>query len=278
MITRKEQGLDAYFYDINRYGLLSRTEEVDLSRLVREKNDPLAREKLIASNLRLVVSVARTHVGRGLPLLDLIEEGNVGLTKAVDHYDPDAGCRFATYATWWIRQAIRKALSDTSRPVRIPSYLTSKIAAWKRKATDLREKMKCEPSLHDVAQACGVSRRNMPIFKSALLTLRSTSQLVSLDGGEDGSMSQSIATRDGVDPADSFFQQNDLDRMREFLKELPERSRRILELRYGLAGEDPLTLREIGDKVNLSRERVRQIEADALATLRQRLEPDEAAA
>src|SRR5438132_6333612 len=159
----REQGIDEYFQSIHRYRLVTPAEERALALRIRA-GDAAAREELINANLRLAISIAVSYTGRGLSLLDLIEEGNLGLTKAAGLFDPDHGCRFATYATWWIKQAIRRALADTSKTVRIPSYLHPKIAEWKKLARDLEETLGREPSLAEIAEAAGVAPRTFPIM------------------------------------------------------------------------------------------------------------------
>lgn len=266
----REQGLDEYFASIQRYKLLTPAEEQSLSRKLRA-GDADARAELINSNLRLVISIARRYVGRGLSLLDLIEEGNVGLTKASDLFDPDMGCRFATYATWWIKQAIRRALADHGKTIRIPSYLHPKIAEWKELARDLQEKLGREPSLQEIADAAQVPDRTFPIMASALLTLRSIHQTVSIntDTSSDGeSLANDIEDLHDTDPALLAEGHQSKNRLAEILGEMPKRNLEILTMRYGLDGAEPQTLREVGEKVHLSRERVRQIEAESLKTLR----------
>jgi RNA polymerase primary sigma factor len=271
----REQGLEEYFESIQRYRLLTAPEERALSIRVR-KGDAAAREQLINSNLRLVISVARRYVGRGLAFLDLIEEGNVGLTKASGLFDPDMGCRFATYATWWIKQAIRRALADHGKTVRIPSYLHPKIAEWKRLARGLQDTLGREPSLKEIAEAAAVPERTFPILASALLTLRSIHQTVSLNAApsSDGdSLANEIADAHEIDPATLAEGRQSRNRLAELLGEMPKRSLEILTMRYGLDGAEPQTLREVGEKVHLSRERVRQIEAESLKALRILFDP-----
>jgi RNA polymerase primary sigma factor len=270
----REQGLDEYFESIQRYRLLTPPEEKVLCKRVRE-GDRVARAELINANLRLVISIARRYVGRGLSLLDLIEEGNVGLTKGADLFNPDMGCRFATYATWWIKQAIRRALADHGKTVRIPSYLHPKIAEWKKLAAALAETLGREPSLQEIADAAGVPARTFPIMASALLTLRSIRQTISIDteNDEHERMSGDIPDGNGVDPADEAEGRQTKNRLAEILGEMPKRNLEILTMRYGLDGEEPQTLREVGEKIHLSRERVRQIEAESLKALRGLFDP-----
>jgi RNA polymerase primary sigma factor len=272
----REQGLDEYFESIQRYKLLTPAEEQSLSRRLRA-GDGAARAELISANLRLVISIARRYVARGLSLLDLIEEGNVGLTKAADLFDPDMGCRFATYATWWIKQAIRRALADHGKTVRIPSYLHPKIAEWKKIARDLQDTLGREPSLKEIADAAQVPDRTFPIMASALLTLRSINQTISLNSetSPDGdSLANDIEDSHAIDPSLLVEGRQSKNRLAEILGEIPKRSLEILTMRYGLDGAEPQTLREVGEKVHLSRERVRQIEAESLKTIRELFDPN----
>lgn len=271
----REQGLDEYFESIQRYKLVTPDEERALARRIA-LGDAAARAELINANLRLVISIARRFVGRGLSLLDLIEEGNVGLTKATDLFDPAMGCRFATYATWWIKQGIRRALADHGKTVRIPSYLHPKIAEWKKLARDLEERLGREPSLKEIADAAGVPARTFPIMASALLTLRSIHQTVRLnsESSTDGeSLANDLEDVHGLDPATLAEGHQSRNRLAELLGVMPKRSLEILTMRYGLDGAEPQTLREVGEKIHLSRERVRQIEAESLRALRDLFDP-----
>jgi RNA polymerase primary sigma factor len=271
----REQGLDEYFASIQGYRLLTPEEERSLAHRIAE-GDAAAREELINSNLRLVISIARRYVGRGLSLLDLIEEGNLGLTKAADLFDPTMGCRFATYATWWIKQAIRRALADHGKTVRIPSYLHPKIAEWKKLARSLEEKLGREPSLKEIAEAAEIPDRTFPIMASALLTLRSIHQTISLNSEPANSgdaLANDLEDSHEQDPATLAEGRQSKNRLAEILGEMPPRSLEILTMRYGLDGAEPQTLREVGEKIHLSRERVRQIEAESLETLRRLFDP-----
>src|SRR5688572_28111583 len=178
----REDGLNEYFKEINRFKLLSRDEEYAvISRM--KAGDEDAREYLIGCNLRLVVSIAKRYIGRGFSLLDLIEEGNVGLIKATSHFRQEEGCRFSTYATWWIHQSIKRALVDTAKTVRIPSYLAPQIAHWKRVAAKMTEELQRAPSLRELAAECQIKDERFDIFASALATSKSITQTVSIDIG-----------------------------------------------------------------------------------------------
>jgi RNA polymerase primary sigma factor len=266
----REQGIEEYFTDVNRYTLLTKEEERDLIRRMQE-GDEQARDKLIGSNLRLVVSIARRYVGRGLPLLDLIEEGNVGLIKAASRFKLEVGCRFSTYATCWIRQSVRRALSDKAKPVRIPSYLAPKLAQWKRRAKRLSMEQDRHLTLRELAFELEIPKENYGVFHSAMATSNSISQTISLDGSGDESMIEGLKSKDPKSPEEACLDNEEIEYVLGLLDEMQERDALIIRMRFGMDGKDPLTLREIGDRVNLSRERVRQIENKVLKKLYQRL-------
>jgi RNA polymerase primary sigma factor len=262
----REEGIEEYFREINRFRLLAREEERDLIDRMKE-GDEKARDFLIGCNLRLVVSIAKCYVGRGLTLLDLIEEGNLGLIKAASHFRPEEGCRFSTYATWWIHQSIKRALVDTAKPVRIPSYLAPKIARWKRTAAYMTMKLNRPPTLRELAAECQISEERFPIFQSAIATSNSISQTVSLDGSEKESLAEALEAQNVKRPEDDFFSHWESDYVNRLLDRMSKRDAEVLRMRYGMGGKEPMTLQEIGDRIRLSRERVRQIEGEALRKL-----------
>ena len=260
----KEVGIDAYFKDINRIPLLTAQEEKDLSRKVRA-GDQKAREKMIKSNLRLVVSIAKNYVDRGLSLLDLIEEGNLGLLKAVERFDPDEECRFSTYATWWIKQSIKRALIDTVKTVRIPSYMVEIISKWKNASANLQVRLGRAPFFHEVAEEMKIPPQHLGIIKTALRASSSSSQTISIENM--WTLSEILEDKNAKQPDDLLLDDVEVELIERLLKAIDERDARILRMRYGLDHGDPMTLKEIGEKVNLSRERVRQIENEALKKL-----------
>ncbi len=260
----KEAGLETYFKEINRIPLLTPQEERALAICV-QKGDAQAREKMAKSNLRLVVSIAKNYVDRGLSLLDLIEEGNLGLLKAVERFDPDAECRFSTYATWWIKQSIKRALIDTVKTVRIPSYMVEMISKWKNVANDLNVKLGRHPMFHEIAQELGIPPENLGIIKTALRASSSSSQTISLENM--WTLSEILEDKNARQPEDILFDEVEMEMVEKLLATIDDREARILRMRYGLDNGDPMTLKEIGERVNLSRERVRQIENEALKKL-----------
>jgi len=260
----REVGLESYFVDINRYPLLTPQEERELSFEVR-KGDPEARDKMARSNLRLVVSIAKHYVERGLPLLDLIEEGNVGLLKAVERFDPAAECRFSTYATWWIKQSIKRALIDTVKSVRIPSYMVETISKWKKCSGALAIDLGRPPLFHEIADAMEIPMENTKIIQNALHVADSASQTISIENS--WTISDIVEDASQHQPHDLLEQKVEQETMNELLSYLDEREAKIVRMRYGLDNGEPMTLKEIGERVNLSRERVRQIENEALKRL-----------
>ncbi|MGQ9591267.1 MAG: sigma-70 family RNA polymerase sigma factor [Planctomycetota bacterium] len=260
----KEVGLETYFKEINRIKLLTPEEEKQLARRV-QAGDVEARERMIKANLRLVVSIAKNYVERGLSLLDLIEEGNLGLLKAVERFDPDADCRFSTYATWWIKQSIKRALIDTVKTVRIPSYMVELISKWKSVTSELNVKLGRQPTFDEVAEALRIPAANLGIIKTAIRASNSSSQTISIENM--WTLSEVLEDKDAKQPADILLEEYEVETIQKLLASIDERDAKILRMRYGLDSGDPMTLKEIGEKVNLSRERVRQIENEALKKL-----------
>lgn len=260
----KEVGLETYFKEINQIALLTAAEEKALAIEVRN-GSAQAREAMIRANLRLVVSIAKNYVNRGLAFLDLIEEGNLGLLKAVERFDPAAECRFSTYGTWWIKQSIKRALIDTVKTVRIPSYMVEVLTKWKRASADLNVKLGRQPTFDEIADAVELPTQNLSIIRKALQASESQSQSVSLENM--WALSDVLEDKNGKGPVEILFDDLEADLIQRLLGQLDEREATILSLRYGLENGEPLTLKEIGERIDLSRERVRQIENETLKKL-----------
>ncbi len=260
----KEPALEAYLRDINRISLLTADEEKKLARCVRA-GDRMAREKMIGANLRLVVSIAKHYVNRGLSFMDLIEEGNVGLLKAVERFDPDENCRFSTYATWWIKQAIRRALVNTVKTVRVPSYMAEFISKWKNVSMELSYRLGRAPTKDEVALELKLPDGSDALVERAIRTQHTTNQATSLGGNWPAE--DTIEDFRNKRPDEVLFDESEKERVLELLEKLDPRESEILRMRYGLSNGEPMTLKAIGERINLTRERIRQIENEVLHKL-----------
>ncbi|MFP4055514.1 MAG: RNA polymerase sigma factor RpoD/SigA [Candidatus Brocadiia bacterium] len=260
----REESLEAYLRDISKIPLLTADQEKELAREMA-KGSGEARNRMIISNLRLVVSIAKNYVNRGLSFPDLIAEGNVGLLKAVERFSADADCRFSTYATWWIKQAIRRAITNTVKTVRIPAYMVETIAHWKNAATQLTAKLGRAPTVEEIAKEIDLSPDNMNVIKRVVSATLTASTPVSLDLL--CSLNEVIEDRTTPRPDEQFFDDYEKDKIRELLDSISEREAEVLRMRYGLDDDTPMTLEEIGQRLDLTRERIRQIENEALIKL-----------
>ncbi|MCZ7662419.1 MAG: sigma-70 family RNA polymerase sigma factor [Thermoleophilia bacterium] len=262
----EESSVRTYLNQIGRVPLLTAEQEVELARRI-EEGDEAARRAMIEANLRLVVSIARRYLGRGLSFSDLVQEGNFGLMRATQKFDYRRGNKFSTYATWWIRQSITRALADKGRTVRLPVHIVERLSAIKRTVHELRQVLGREPDPGEVARELDISEDEL----QALLDVAEAP--LSLDAsvdpeGDSADLLSMISDPMQASPFDAVYERIQLRNIAQAICELPERERSVLVLRYGLAGEDPWTLGEIGDHFGISRERVRQIEAKAVERLR----------
>jgi len=259
-----DSGLQLYLREINHTRLLMPDEEVQLARRIK-KGDLLARDEMIQCNLRLVVSIAKNYTRRGLSLLDLIEEGNLGLLRAVEKFDPAQGCRFSTYASWWIRQSIKRSLINAVKPVEIPAYMVEMINKWRRTAVRLECDLGRPPTQEEIAKAMGLSKRQVSVITRSARAFSSPYQAASDDA--DWALSDMVADEDVPSPADVLLENRRKAAVNEMLSRIDDRAAEVLRLRFGLHGDEPLTLKEIGGRIGLTRERVRQIERDTIATI-----------
>ena len=226
-----------------------------------------ARDRMIRSNLRLVVNIAKNYTNRGMALSDLIEEGNLGLLRAVEGFDPEQGTRFSTYASWWIKQAIKRALINTVQPIHIPAYMVDMIARFKQAKEAFVEREGRQPDIPELAEQLQLPERKVRIIKRAVKAFGSPTQ--SGDGENGLPLSEMLMDTRSPSPEEAMFSDAESSMLHRLLDQIDEREARILRLRYGLGDSDPMTLKDIGEKVGLTRERVRQIEHEALRRLNQ---------
>jgi RNA polymerase primary sigma factor len=255
-----------YLKEIGRIPLLNREQEIKLAQKA-EAGDLKAKEKLTASNLRLVVSIAKKYIGRGMTFLDLIQEGNKGLIRAVEKYDWTKGFKFSTYATWWIRQAITRAIADQARTIRIPVHMVETINKLMRTARKLMQDLGREPSPEEIAEA--MEGMDADKVREILKISQNTTSLETPIGDEEDSvLGDFIADESQISPYEATSQQMLRENIGEVLAALSDREARVLKMRFGLNGGKAMTLEEVGQKFGVTRERIRQIEAKALRKLR----------
>jgi RNA polymerase primary sigma factor len=260
----RDHGLDTYLTDINEVPLLTPEQEIELAERVQQ-GDMAAREHMIRANLRLVVSIAKNYVNRGLSFMDLIEEGNIGLMKAVEKFDPDAGCRFSTYATWWIKQGIRRSLVNTVKTVRVPSYMSEIVSRWKATALELNYRLGRHPTTAEIAEELELPENNWDVVRETVLA--NSQPTYSMNEDASSVFTEQLEDPRSKRPEEEIFTNLEVERLMELLGVLDEREARILRMRYGLDNGDPMTLKAIGERIGLTRERVRQMEQEALRKL-----------
>jgi RNA polymerase primary sigma factor len=267
MIDRETPNpLSRYFGQIGSGRLLTHEEEIDLGRRTRG-GDKTARSKLIERNLRLVIPVAKKYLGMGLPFGDLIQEGNIGLMRAADKFDPDKGFRFSTYATWWIRQAIQRAVADKGRTIRVPVHMGEKIRKMARAYNELSAQLEREPTDEEVAERLGWDVDRVKDVKSAIPDATSLNQPLSTD--EDSSeLGDFVEDERESGVAGEVVKELETRRLMESVARLPERQRHVLARRYGLDGEKPATLADLSEELGVSRERIRQLQRETERALR----------
>jgi RNA polymerase primary sigma factor len=255
--------LQLFLADVGKHKLLTAAEEVTLAKRI-ERGDPVAKRRMIESNLRLVVSIAKGYRGLGVPFLDLIQEGTLGLNRAVEKFDWRRGYKFSTYATWWIRQSVQRAVANHARTIRVPVHVVERQQKLGRAARRLEVELGREATKEELAEATGLPLQHIDEALGAAHASISLNQTVGAD--DEGELGDLFADREAADPFDEAEESLRRQGIRRALDALPERERRILELRFGFEGE-PWTLEAIGNELELTRERVRQLESQALARL-----------
>ena len=257
-------GLGWYLEQIKSTPLLTAEEEKELARRIRDHSDPLAREQMVPANLRLVVKIAKEYSNPGLTLGDLVAEGNLGLIRAAEEVDPDAGVRCSTYASWWIKQSIKRAMINAGQPIHIPAYLRKLVTKWRRTASKLEAELGRKPTIEEMARKMKIGRKKAEIIRQGLKAVNAPSQM-SAEGTQ--VVSEIVADEEGSNPEKPLMDASNAPLVRSLLRELEPRERQILELRFGLDGYHgpQRTFKEIGRVVGLTRERVRQLEQKALA-------------
>ncbi len=262
--TNVQNPLETYLREINETPLLTAEDERELSNRISE-GDLAARDRMVRANLRLVVNIARGYSGKGLPLQDLIEEGNLGLLRAVEGFDPDMNTRFSTYASYWIKQSIKRALINSAKTIRVPAYMVELLSKWRRANAKLSDELGRTPTADEIARELELPSKKLKIVKKAIQLYNTTPQVD--DSDNNVSLGDLIPDERLLGPEDDLINTDNLVHVERMLKDMDEREATILKMRFGLDDGQPQTLKEIGEALGLTRERVRQIESEALKKL-----------
>ncbi len=263
-VSSVQSPLETYLREINETALLTAADERELAVKIGEGNTA-ARDRMVRANLRLVVNIARGYTGKGLGLQDLIEEGNLGLLRAVEGFDPAVGTRFSTYASYWIKQSIKRALINTGKTIRIPAYMVELLSKWRRASARLADELSRTPTPEEIARVLGLPKKKLPIIKKAIRIYNATPQSDQTEAG--WSLGEMVMDERLQSPDEALVESDNLQQVMSMLETMDEREATVLRLRFGLGGNDPRTLKEIGETLGLTRERVRQIETEALGKL-----------
>ncbi len=261
--------LETYLREINETALLTAADEKELAMAIGN-GDVRARDRMVRANLRLVVNIARGYTGKGLGLQDLIEEGNLGLLRAVEGFDPGMGTRFSTYASYWIKQSIKRALINSAKTIRIPAYMVELLSKWRRASARLIEELGRTPTPEEVARVLGLPKKKLPIIKKAIRIYNSTPQTDQTEAG--WSLGEMVEDEGLKSPEDELLESDSLRHVLGMLETMDQREATVLRMRFGIGGGEPRTLKEIGESLGLTRERVRQIETEALGKLHDSLQ------
>jgi RNA polymerase primary sigma factor len=267
-----DTSIKIYLREIGQIPLLTPQEEIDLAARIK-KGDRESRALMIKANLRLVVKIAHDYANLGLPLLDLVSEGNIGLMKAVERFDPAKGGKLSTYAAWWIKQSIKRALANQSKTIRLPVHLVDKISKMRRVSLQMSEELGREPTDDELAEEIGLSSRKISQIKT--VSTRPTSLDAPISDGDSIEFGEIIGDEDAQTPFELLRDKNLRGELRELLQVLDDRERKIIFQRFGLDGGKPKTLEEVGKKFGVTRERIRQLQNLALAKMRQALSKKE---
>ena len=263
-----DDSVKMYLREIGQIPLLTQDEELDLA-LEAQKGNKKAKDKLAEANMRLVVSVAKRYTGRGLDLLDLIQEGNTGLLRAVEKFKPERGFKFSTYATWWIRQAITRAIADQARTIRIPVHMVETINKVLRTTRKLTQELNREPTVEEIAEAMKMDPEKIGYVMKVKQDIASLDASVGRDGDDEESvLGDFVEDEERISPEDAAANQILKEKLAEIISTLSEREQKIIKMRFGIGGGHPHTLEEVGAEFSVTRERIRQIEAKALSKLR----------
>lgn len=262
--SRVQNPLETYLREINETALLTAEEEKQLSRAI-SAGDTAARDRMVRANLRLVVNIARAYTNKGLPLQDLIEEGNLGLLRAVEGFDPDMNTRFSTYASYWIKQSIKRSIVNSAKTIRIPAYMVELLSKWRRATAKLTDELDRPPTPEEVARELDVPKKKLRIVKKAIQLYNTAPQTEQPDSG--WSLGEMVPDQRQKAPEEEMVETDNLTHVYKMLEKMDSREATILKMRFGLDDSEPKTLKEIGELLGLTRERVRQIENEALNRL-----------
>src|SRR5882724_11470459 len=261
--------LETYLREINETALLNAAQEQELAIAIGQGNVQ-ARDRMVRANLRLVVNIALGYTGKVLGLQDLIEEGNLGLLRAVEGFDPAMGTRFSTYASYWIKQSIKRALINSAKTIRIPAYMVELLSKWRRASARLTEELGRSPTPEEVARVLGLPKKKLPIIKKAIKIYNATPQTDQTEAG--WTLGDMVMDEKQIAPDDALVESDSLRHVMSMLETMDPREATVLRMRFGLDNNDPRTLKEIGEQLGLTRERVRQIETEALNRMQDSME------
>jgi RNA polymerase primary sigma factor len=264
----EDSSVKIYLQEIGKTALLTPQEEIDLAGLIKQ-GDEKARERMIKANLRLVVKIAYDYNNFGLPILDLISEGNIGLVKAVERFDPNKGGKLGTYASWWIKQSIKRALANQSKTIRLPVHMVDKISKMRKEINRLNEELGREPTNEEVSVNLGISVSKVAHLKS--VSVRPSSLDAPVGDGEETELGQLVGDEKAINPLDSLSNKTQINDVHRILNQLDPREAQIIRMRFGLDGIAAKTLEEVGNHFSITRERVRQLQFTALKKLKKKM-------